>query len=56
MAGARSDVFPGFGLGTDDLEAPLGGEEKGDGSDVRVHVLACFGCVQVFRVVEEVEG
>ena len=56
VARARGDVLPGAGFGADDLQAPLWGEEERDGADVGVHVLAGFGGLEVFGVVQEVEG
>ena len=56
VASAWGDVLPGPGFGTDYLQTPLRGEEERDGADVCVHVLAGFGGVEVFGVVEEVEG
>ena len=59
MPGPRFEELPACGHGREELEAPLGGEQEGEGPDVRVLVVADAGGRGgrvVFWVAEEAEG
>ena len=58
MAGPWLEELPAFGLGREELETPLSGEQKGERTDVGVLVVPYAGgcgCLIVLWVAEEAE-